>query len=166
MKKVIFLIVLSFTTVHFLYAQSAPSKEPVYKTIPSIPPFEIFTAPDSIPYKKENLKKRKKTILIVFSPDCGHCINATKDMLEHFDKFKKVQIVMASPMAYSEVLKFYNDLNLKDYQNIKVGFDRGYFLGTFFEVRSFPAIFLYDKKGNFKKTFGSDTPFETIAKSL
>ena len=44
-------------------------------------------------------------------------------------------------------------MNLAAYPNIKAGTDKGYFLGTFFHVRSLPAIFLYDEKGKLKAEF-------------
>jgi thioredoxin-related protein len=44
--------------------------------------------------------------------------------------------------------------------------DPGYFLGTFYHVRSFPALYLYDKKGNFIKAFDGSVPVEEIAAAL
>ncbi|MFC4262280.1 TlpA family protein disulfide reductase [Ferruginibacter yonginensis] len=140
--------------------------EPAYKRITTIPPFKLMVAPDSTAFTKEALQKKKATIIMVFSPECDHCLHATEDMLAHFDAFKKVQIVMSTPLAYSYVQKFYKDYQLAKYPNITVGVDVPYFLGTFFEVQSYPAIFLYDKKGQFKAAFNSDAKFEDIAKQL
>lgn len=148
------------------FAQATKDSLPNYKLIPTVPPFKLIVAPDSVVFIKDQLKKKRATIIMVFSPDCDHCVHSTGDLLAHYSLFKKVQIVMATALAYNHVKKFYADLKLADYPNIKVGFDASYFLGAFYEVRSFPAIFLYDKKGKFKQAFDTNAKWETIAASL
>jgi thioredoxin-related protein len=165
LKKItgLFIFILFYT---ISFAQPAKDSLPNYKLIPTVPPFKLIVAPDSIVFIKDQLKKRRATIVMVFSPDCDHCVHSTEDLLAHYNLFKKVQIVMATALAYEHVKKFYVDRKLIDYPNIKVGWDASYFLGAFYEVRSFPAIFLYDKKGNFKKAFDANAKWETIAASL
>lgn len=103
---------------------------------------------------------------MVFSPDCEHCQHATEDLLKHFDLFKNVQIVMATPLEYKFIPSFYKKYRLADYPNITIGRDPNYFLGSFYEVHNFPSIFLYDKKGNFVEVFEGSVSFEKIAKKL
>jgi thioredoxin-related protein len=162
-----FFILLAFPFLYnALFAQTAIDSLPRYKRIPTVPPFKLVIAPDSIVFIKDELKKKRATIVMVFSPDCDHCVHSTEDLLAHYDLFKKVQIVMATSLAYSHVKKFYTGLKLVDYPNVKVGWDAAYFLAGFYDVRTYPAIFLYDKKGNFKKAFDGNTKWETIAASL
>lgn len=165
MKKVFILIVLGFWG-NTLFAQTAIDSLPRYKRIPTVPPFKLIIAPDSVVFIKDELKKKRATIVMIFSPDCDHCVHFTKDLLAHYDLFKKVQIVMATSLAYGHVKKFYIDLKIIDYPTIKVGTDAAYFLGGFYEVRSYPAFFLYDKKGNFKKAFDGSTNWQTLAAAL
>jgi thioredoxin-related protein len=165
MKK--YFVAFIFTLLYSIsFAQPAKDSMPNYKRLPAVPPFKLFVAPDSTVFAKDQLKKKKATVVMVFSPDCDHCVHSTEDLIAHYSLFKKVQIVMATSMPYEHVLKFYNQLKIADYPNIKVGCDASYFLGTFYEVRSFPAIFLYDKKGNFKQVFDANTKWETIAAAL
>jgi thioredoxin-related protein len=165
MKKLLLFFMLSFAS-NFLFAQTVTPNVAAYLRIPTVPPFKLTIAPDSILFSKDELKKRMPTIIMIFSPDCDHCVHSTEDLIAHYPLFKKTQIVMASALPYEHVKKFYTTLKISDYPNIKVGEDKGYFLGTFFEVRSFPAIFLYDKKGNFKQVFDSNAKWETIAAAL
>jgi thioredoxin-related protein len=151
---------------NILLAQTLTDSLPRYKRIPTVPPFKLVVAPDSVVFIKDELKKKRATIVMIFSPDCEHCVHSTEDLLAHYNLFKKVQIVMATALSYDHVKKFYTNLKLTDYPNIKVGYDAAYFLGGFYEVRSFPAIFLYDKKGNFKQAFDGNTKWETIAAAL
>ena len=73
---------------------------------------------------------------------------------------------MASPLEYHILKKFYDEYKIADYPNIIMGRDPSYFFGTFYSVRSFPAIFLYDKKGNFVKAFDESVPVQKIAQFL
>ncbi len=161
------LVILTITLLsNALLAQTSADSLPRYKRIPTVPPFKLVLAPDSVVFIKDELKKKRATIIMVFSPDCDHCVQSTKDLLAHYNLFKKVQIVMATSLAYVYVKKFYADLKLSAYPNIKVGWDAAYFLAGFYDVRMYPAIFLYDKKGNFKQAFDGHTKWETIAAQL
>ena len=122
--------------------------------------------PDSTAFTKANLAKKKATIILVFSPDCEHCQRETKELIANIDLFKKAQIVMSSPLDYGYIKRFYEEYKIADYPNIIMGRDPGYFFGTFYKIRSFPAIFLYDKKGNFVQAFDGNVPIEKIAKFL
>ena len=73
---------------------------------------------------------------------------------------------MASPLEYRFLKQFYDEFKIGDYSNITMGRDPGYYFGTFYHVRAFPAIFLYDKKGNFIKKFDGSTPVEMIPSFL
>ncbi len=165
LKTFLFLVIFTIFG-NVLFAQSHKDSLPNYQLIPTVPPFKLIMSPDSVVFIKDHLKKKRATIIMVFSPDCDHCVRSTEDLLAHYNLFKKVQIVMATSLGYSHVKKFYTDIKLIDYPNIKVGYDTSNFLGTFYEVRSFPAIFLYDKKGNFKKAFDANAKWETIAAAL
>ncbi|MBS1509829.1 MAG: thioredoxin family protein [Bacteroidetes bacterium] len=138
----------------------------LYLRFPVVPSFKLTKLPDSTIFTKDNLKKKKPTIIIMFSPDCEHCQAETKSLTAHIDLFKKAQIVMASPLEYNYLKKFYNEYHIADYPNITMGRDPSYFLGTFFKVRSFPAIFVYDKKGNYVTNFSGSVPVEQIANAL
>ena len=73
---------------------------------------------------------------------------------------------MASPLEHSYLKKFYEEYKIADYPNIIMARDASYFFGTFFHVRSLPAIFVYDKKGNFVNSFDGTVSVQKIAESL
>lgn len=163
MKRIFIALVL---IVLFQQADAQSDSIPVYQRFPVLPLFSIMTAPDSIKFTKDDLKKRKSTIIIIFSPDCGHCQVATKDMLEHIGLFKKTQIIMVSSLDFSHIKKFYEEYKIADYPMITIGRDGTYYLGTFYKITSFPSIYLYNKKGKFVKAFSGDIKMETVAASL
>ena len=164
--KTFFLLLFSVFFANILFAQKGSDTLPAYKSIPTIPPFKLMLVPDSTAFTKYDLRKKRATVIMIFSPDCEHCIHATEDLLAHYDLFKKVQIIMATSLSYPHIQKFYKDFKIADYPNIKVGLDNSYFLGTFYNIHSYPAIFLYDKKGLFKEFFDGSVKFEKIAKLL
>lgn len=160
-------LVLIFTFFYIgLSAQIQNAVEPAYKRIPTIPPFSMALANDSSIFTKENLKKKKPVVIMVFSPDCDHCIHATESLIANIKSFKNAEIILASSLSYESIQKFYKDLNLAAYPNIHVGYDNKRFLNTFYEIRSFPSIFLYSKKGIFKMDFSDHPNFKLIASSL
>lgn len=163
MKRIIIAIV---SILVFQQAEAQADSLPVYQRFPVIPLFSIMTAPDSIKFTKDDLKRRKPAVFIIFSPDCGHCQVATKDLLEHIDLFKKTQIIMVSSLDFSHIKKFYEEYKIADHPMITMGRDGAYYLGTFYKVTSFPSIYLYNKKGKFVKSFSGDIKMETVAASL
>ena len=164
MKTLFLLAICTFLGVA-VFAQNA-AIEPAYKRIPTVPPFNLALASDSSIFTKENLRKKKPLIIMVFSPDCDHCLHATEDLIKNIKLFKNTEILLASSLSYESVQKFYRDLNLASYKNIHVGYDNKRFLNSFFEVRNFPSIFLYDKKGKFMKDFLDHPDFKNISSSL
>ena len=138
----------------------------LYLKFPTVVPFSIIKVPDSTKFTKADLKKKKPVLIMAFSPDCEHCQHETEQLLAHMDRFKKVQIVMITPLDYKYIMEFYNKYNLANYPNITVGRDGSWMIGTFYNIRNFPAIFLYNKKGNFVKAFDGSVPVEKIADAL
>ena len=164
--KTLSLVVIYTFLCSAVFAQTTMPLEPAYKRIPTIPPYNLISVADSIAFTKDNLKKKKSTVIIIFSPTCENCVEETKELKQKISLFKKAQIVMVSPLDFSYLRTFYNDNNIAQYPTIIMGRDPGYFLGTFYKVRSLPSIFVYNKKGNLVKSFIGSTPVEEIAAAL
>ena len=135
---------------------------PVYKRFPTVPPFKIINVGDSSFFQKSDLKKKKATLVMIFSPDCDHCQHATRDLLANAARFKKVQIVMAAYAPFDMVYKFYKDFGIDAQPNITMGIDQGYFLTSFYSIKNFPSVFLYDKKGTLTGSFEKDVDFSSM----
>lgn len=163
MRRVVFLLVFSCL---FSPLMAQHDSALIYQRFPTVPPFSITKVDDSTRFTKADLAKRKATVIFIFSPDCDHCQQETKTLTANIKLFKKAQIVMASPLEHQHLKKFYDEYKIADYPNIIMGRDPSYFLGTFYNVKSFPAIFVYDKKGNFVKAFDGSSPVEKIAETL
>jgi len=163
MKK-LFLLCKAIFAILFCHAQADTSK--LYLQFPDVPPFSITKVPDSSNFSKQDLTKKKPTLIMLFSPDCDHCIQQTKELQNKYELIKNVQIVMVSFLNYNLVKKFYDDYNMVNYPSITIGRDGKYFLGTFYKPHIFPSIFLYNRKGKFVKFFEGNVSAKQLAESL
>ena len=160
------LLCIAFTLLALAGFSQADSTAPLYLRFPFVPSFKLTKVSDSTYFTKPDLKKNKPTVIIIFSPDCEHCQEETKSLTANIHLFKKAQVVMSSPTEYQFLRKFYDEYKIAGHPNITMGRDPGYYLGTFYKVRSFPAIFVYDKKGYLVKSFSGETPIQDIADAL
>ena len=163
MKKCFLLL---FAVAAFCTANAQEDTTALYLQFPDVPPFTIQTAPDSTTFVKADLKKRKPTLIILFSPDCDHCKHETALLKTNIALLKNVQIVMVSFLNFDLIKKFYEDFQLADYPSIIVGRDSKFFLGTFYKIHSYPSMFLYNKKGKFVQHFEGNATIKKIAESL
>lgn len=164
MKKLFFLSLFIITS--FIAFCQDDSTAPVYKRFPTIPSFTVFKAPDSTAFSKDDLVKKKETIFMIFSPDCEHCQHETEALLADINKLKNTQIVMITYLPYNEMMAFYKNYKIANYPQITMARDTKFFFPVFFKIRNLPSIFVYDKKGNFKKNFEGSVKIDTIAAAL
>ena len=164
MKKHFILFVILFTAYQGFC--QADSGKPLYLRFPVVPQFTIFNASDSTAFTRDNLHKKKPVVFIFFSPDCEHCQKETESLITNLDKFKNAQIVMITYMPYDMMKQFYKNYKIANYPLITMGRDGKYLLPTFFNVKSLPAIYVYDKKGKFKQSFEGSVKIEKIALAL
>lgn len=163
MKKLAILAVIFCLTLPACAQTIQADTIPKYKKFPTVPAFTLIAVPDSTKFTDKDLKKNKPLVLIMFSPDCEHCQRETKNLLASYDLFKDVQIVMATPLDYSNIKRFYTEYKIADYPNITIGKDPVWFLGNFYQVHNFPTIAVYDKDGQFVQLFEGSVAVEKIA---
>jgi thiol-disulfide isomerase/thioredoxin len=163
--KKLFFIIITFLAATSALAQSDSTK-PVYLRFPTIPQFVIYKAADSSRFTRDDLKKKKPTVFIIFSPDCEHCQHETQELTANIGKFKDAQIIMVEYLSHDQMVKFYKDYNIEKYPNITMGRDAAFYLPLFFKVESLPAIYVYDKKGNFKQAFSGSVKIDKIVEAL
>lgn len=130
--------------VTFVFAQSDTIKPP-YEKFPSYPPVKLLL-PDSVSlYSKSDLPKKMPVMVMVFNPQCEHCQQATEKMVAQIDKFKDIQIVMATAAPFEDMLAFRKKYQLPQYKNIVVSQDPGFFLNSFYMLETLPFYAFYNK---------------------
>lgn len=135
-----------------LSAQTDPTVATA-KSIEQAPVFRIIRVPDSTVFESTQLKKNKPFVLMFFSPDCEHCQKETKELLAYKQELKGLQIVMVSPLSFDLIKNFYIEYGLSAMPDIVMGQDNAYALGSRYQLRTYPSIFVYDAKGKLAKAF-------------
>jgi thioredoxin-related protein len=106
-------------------------------------------------------------VLIYFSPDCDHCQDFTKDLLKNYNVVANKQVIMVTFQSMEMLKPFVSQYSLSTYPNFKVGTEgTSYLVQRYYQIRSFPYIAIYDKKGNLVRTFEGEQPHAEIFKAL
>lgn len=159
-----FILVLSLCFISFynnVQAQNDPT--PPYKKTLTIPNFTVAKITDSSKFTNLDFEKGKKTIIIFFGPECGHCTVFAKKMMDSINLFKNTQILMVSSFDFVKIRKFYDDNKLADAPFITCGKDDNYFFISHYGIRAFPSAYVYNTKGKFVKSFESEISIEELA---
>ena len=155
-----------FLFLNLLFMQSAiaqsDSLQPPYKRFPTYPPVKLLL-PDSISfYTKADLPKKAAIMLMLFNPECEHCKQETEDLISKIDRFKNIQVVMATNTTFSRMLAFRETYQLAKYKNIIVAQDTHYFLPTFYMIRNLPFLAFYNRKKELISVFEGSLPMEKV----
>lgn len=163
MRLLTFLLLTSLSS-SYINAQtnqvnsSSDTLEP-YKKNPQIPSFSI-QMPDSNWFSKANLLQKTPTLILYFSPDCGHCQIETEEVLSKIKELKNLQIVMVTSRPFEDMAKFADHYKLSRFPTIKIGTDSSRMITQFYAVKFTPFSALYDKKDRLIKVYekGIDLP--------
>jgi thioredoxin-related protein len=167
MRKLIFLLACVFIAYPaFSQSNTTTDSVPAYIRIGTLPAFTTYKAPDSTYFTKKDVEKGKPTLLMIFSPDCGHCQNVATEILKSIDHFKKTQILMVTWLPYSEMMSFYKNYKIADYPQITMSWDSKYFFLPYFHVQTYPKLIVYDKKGKYVKEFQGNIQIEEVWKAM
>ncbi len=165
MKKLFTLTAILLATLT-VFAQGETKPDPPYKRFPSYPPVKLML-PDSVSYfSKEDLRKKSPVMLMLFSPDCDHCQHETEQIIQHIDKFKGIQIIMATMQPFDSMLAFREKYQLARFSNIVVAHDNKIFLPTFFDIRSLPFLAFYNRKKELISVFEGTMKVEKMLEEL
>ncbi|GEO09160.1 peroxiredoxin family protein [Segetibacter aerophilus] len=148
-----------FVTAQTNTSTSAPDTLAPYQKKPTIPPFRIQT-PDSSWFSKVNLKDKKPTLILYFSPDCGHCQLETEEVISKMKDLSNLQIVMVTSRPFQDMVNFADHYKINRFPSIKIGTDPSRMVTQFYAVKFTPFSALYDKNGQLVKAYekGIDMP--------
>ena len=140
--------------------------EAPYKRFPTIPPVKLLLTDSSTFFTKEDLSKKKATMIMLFSPDCDHCQHETEEIIKHIDAFEKIQILMATIAPFDKMFDFFNKYDLKRFDNIVMGKDVNNLLPSFYDIRNFPFLAFYNKKKELISVFEGSMLIQKIMEEL
>ncbi|MFW2476522.1 MAG: TlpA family protein disulfide reductase [Sediminibacterium sp.] len=164
MKHISLFIATIFCSV-LLFAQNTGNDLPPFMKTKKLPEFNLLQT-DSTWFTHEQLPKADFTIIVYFSPDCGHCQYEAKEMMNNMDSLKNTFILWASYRDMADIKGFAETYGFGNYKNLKVGRDPTYGIPSFFQVKYTPYVAVYDKKGNYVKAFEGGVEMPELNKLL
>lgn len=164
MKKILlFSILISCVFIANAQIDSSAKNFSKYQNLPS---FKINTVPDSASFSNKDLNSKNPVIIMFFSPDCEHCQKETKELLAYKKELKNVQLVMLSPSNYPTLKQFFVEYGIAAMPNIKMAQDINYTMGSLYQIRTFPTLYVYDKAGKLLKVFAGNVGVPEILESI
>src|SRR3954451_14553073 len=158
-----------FTIILFVFAAHAQTDNidtvPPYQKTNKIPEFAILKT-DSTWFTNKQLPDNKPTVIIYFSPDCGHCQMTAQEFVKDMDKLKNVELVWVSYHTPQQIEDFAEAYKLKQFSNVVLGRVPNYKIPVFYKIQFTPFMAVYDKKGNFLNAYPQGTNPDAIAKLI
>ena len=156
MKKltIFFIAMLCLGTLTQLAAQdNAPVRpDAPYLTNTNIPVFSLLLA-DGKSFTQKDIPNLKYTIIIYFSPDCGHCQHEATEMVKNIDSLKHAYIVWAGSRSIPELKAFSEKYGLNACPNMICGQDQQYSIPSYYQVKYTPFVAVYDNRKQFVKAY-------------
>lgn len=159
-------ILLIFILALFLSVASRGQGTPLYLK-QKTPPASVLLLTDSVTKwpLKARLEKGKPLLLIFFSPDCDHCQHETEALIKNINKFKGIQVVMATTQPFGDMKRFASKYKLRE-NGITVGRDIAYVMPPYFEMKNLPYLAFYDKNQKLISTFEGSLGIPGILKAF
>ncbi|CAA9512632.1 MAG: hypothetical protein AVDCRST_MAG96-2536 [uncultured Segetibacter sp.] len=132
-----------------------------YQKTPYIPSFKI-QMPDSSWYSKTSLQVKRPTLILYFSPDCGHCQIETEELLSKMKQFNHLQIVMITSRPFEDMVNFAQHYKINRFPQIKIGTDPARYVTTFYDVKFTPFSAFYNEKGRLVKAYEKGIDMEEL----
>lgn len=146
---------------HAPHVTARPDTLAPYQKNPYIPSFTI-QMPDKTWFTKNNLQPKRPTLILYFSPDCGHCQIETEELLSKMKEFKNLQIVMVTSRPFEDMANFAEHYMIKRFPAIKIGTDPARLVTRFYDVKFTPFSAFYDKKGKLVKVYEKGINMEEL----
>lgn len=133
-----------------------------YKNFTSLPAYTLLDL-NSKPFMTTSVPQKGKSLVVVyFSPSCSHCQEFTSALTAQLKDFKNVQFLFVSAYPITEITSFANERGLQKMSNFKMSQDPEFKLGTFFELKEIPSVFVYGSNGKLKSNFDSKVKIEEL----
>jgi thioredoxin-related protein len=139
--------------------------QPAYKRYPVIPGLQLFLS-DSSKYTNENLPRKKQVLLMLYSPDCDHCQHEAEQIAARKDDLRDTHIIMATTFPIIRMNEFAAKYGLNKMENVVMAKDPYYILLSFYAIRNFPYMALYDKKGKLIRTYEGSVGIDKVLQTF
>ncbi len=158
MMKILKTFVILLLTINVSYAQE-PAKQ--------LPHFSFINTKGES-FKKADLKKSHKTLIVFFDATCSHCQKAAGFFNSHLKDLKQPNVLFVTMDENKSIQLFmenYAPLIPND-KNVKILRDTAYYFVPNFSPKRYPAIYVYGKKQNLEFYTNNEKEFDTVLDKL
>lgn len=159
MKVILFILFLTFCIPAF---SQPDTTTPLYKRFPSLPPVQLLLTDSVTKFTTEDIPKKMPVLVVLFSPDCEHCQHEAQEMVAAKESFKDIFVLMVSVAPLHQVKTFAINYGLGALPNLVIAKDPSYFLLTYYGIRNFPFMALYNKKGKLIDVLAGSQPIDKV----
>jgi len=127
-----------------------------------MPQFDLLLPDSATIVRSETFPVGSPILVIFFSPDCEHCQEETKSIVENIDQLRNIKIyfVTIDPI---DRLKVFNDYyHLARYPNITVGRDYKFGFPKSFPITTTPYMVLYNRNKQQKSIIKGRTDISNL----
>lgn len=163
MVKATFFFLCSFFISAAAFAQSDTTAP--YLKNKQLPNFTLLRK-DSVEFDQTVLDKNKRTIIMLFNPECEHCQEQLKLLLSMPEIKQSAQIILSTTETLEKLNIFYKKFNLQQYSFVIPGKDHHYLFGKLFQPKTIPVLAFYDSKQQFISLHQGNISKKTILKEL
>ncbi|HMO33176.1 MAG TPA: redoxin domain-containing protein [Lacibacter sp.] len=165
MRHLLFICLLAAPLLPVLSAPLTRDSIPAHLQGLPLPDFKL-ELPDGSAFYTDNLPKNKPVVIILFSPDCDHCREQTRELVDQIHRLRQVQLVMATVLPHDKMKAFYQEFGIGKHRNIVMGRDPLFFFSRYFQSHYIPFTAVYNKKRELVATFDGGVKMEQLLGQL
>lgn len=126
-------------------------------------PAFMLRLPNETYFYQKDLNPKKHTVLMIFSPDCDHCIQQTRALTDSIRLFNNTQFILSTTLPMERLKDFYQSFNLSQHRKqLVAGRDVLFFFSKYFENHFLPFIAIYDPRQQLKVVFEGNVTMKTL----
>jgi thiol-disulfide isomerase/thioredoxin len=157
MKRIFYLILLCLPGCY-----SPQNKKEALNSLPS---FNMLLIDGMTTFYAQEIPTGRPIVLFFFRPDCPHCQEETRALVDHMNSLTNVQFYMISLDPLEKIKEFYVTYHLDQYKNLTIGEDNEHTFIQYFRPSTVPYFAIYDANKKLVKIFNGGTEIDDILKA-
>lgn len=129
-------------SLFFSFTTSSTQSQTITAKRDTIPAFHLQLI-DSSFYISNQPTDQRFIALIYFSPDCGHCIELTEELIGKADSISNTLILLAAYKTLDDLRAYSQRFQLNRFPFIRVGHDISYAIVPYYRITYTPLVALY-----------------------
>ena len=165
MRKIAYLIgcLILMNNEGVAQKQMVPNQPDYRKIGAPMPPFVLQKTAGGT-FTNTNLKPGKRTMLMIFSPQCEHCAYTIDSLKRNAAMFKNTQFVLVAEDRNKQYMKdFIRKADIGSHPLFKnTGTEKGNLIYYIYNYQVLPQVNFYNSNNKLEKSFTGTAPFDSL----